>query len=69
MDEKEECPPPMTSSISPFWSAVQATSVRMENDRKAAFTLKVLTALSFLPVNGKASGPRWHEALMLTLQT
>jgi hypothetical protein len=41
----------------------------MENDRKAAFTLKVLTALSFLPVNGKASGPRWHEALMLTLQT
>jgi len=41
----------------------------MEKDRKAAFTLKVLTALSFLPVKGNASGPRWQEALILTLHT
>ena len=35
-----------------------ATKVRIENDRNASRTLKVLNAESFLPVNGNTSGPR-----------
>jgi len=35
-----------------------ATKVRIEKERKASRTLKVLNAESFLPVNGNTSGPR-----------
>ena len=41
----------------------------MLNERRAALTLKVLTALSFRPVKGSVSGPRWQDALRLTRQT
>ena len=41
-----------------LWEELQATSVRMLNDRSAALTLRVLTALSFRPVKGRVSGPR-----------
>jgi hypothetical protein len=57
MEEKDECPPEITSSIKSLSSSAQATNVRIENERNAAFTLNVLTALSFLPVKGNASGP------------
>ncbi len=69
MEEKDEFPPEITSSIKSLSSSAQATKVRIENERNAAFTLNVLTALSFLPVKGNASGPRWQEALMLTRHT
>ena len=60
----------MTSSTKPCWSAEHATSVRIENDLSAALTLNVATAsLSFRPVNGRVSGPRWQEALMFTRHT
>ena len=35
-----------------------ATNVRIEKERMASRTLKVLNAESFLPVNGNTSGPR-----------
>lgn len=37
-----------------------ATIDRIEKARKASGTLSVASAESFLPVNGKISGPRWH---------
>ena len=41
----------------------------MLNDRRAALTLNVLTALSLRPVNGSESGPLWQEAFRLTRHT
>ena len=35
-----------------------ATKERIEKERKASNTERVPSALSFLPVNGKVSGPR-----------
>ena len=49
--------------------SLAATKVLIEKERNASLTLKVLTAESFLPVNGKISGPRWQELLRLTLHT
>ena len=37
-----------------------ATSIRIVNTRSASLTDNVPSAESFRPVNGKASGPRWH---------
>ena len=69
MLENSECPPATMPSTKSFSEALQATRVRMLNDRKAALTLNVLTALSLRPVKGRVSGPRWQEALRLTRQT
>jgi hypothetical protein len=52
-----------------FGLSLEATKVLMEKDLKASCTLKVPTAESFLPVNGRTSGPLWQELLRLTLQT
>ena len=46
-----------------------ARNVRIENDLRASYTLRVPTAEFFLPVNGYISGPLWHELFKLTLQT
>ena len=69
MLEKVEWRPETTPSSVFLRPSPQATSVRMLNERKAARTLKVATALSLRPVNGRASGPRWQLALRLTRQT
>lgn len=42
------------------WVYFAATIERMENERSASVTDEVPSAESFLPVNGKPSGPRWH---------
>ena len=69
MLENVEWRPATTPSSVFLRPSPQATNVRMLNDRSAARTLSVATALSFRPVNGKASGPRWQLALRLTRQT
>jgi len=46
-----------------------ATSDLMENDRSASKTESVPSALSFLPVNGKTSGPRCAWQLIFTRLT
>lgn len=46
-----------------------AKNERVEKERKASDTDKVPSALSFLPVNGKTSGPRCERQLMLTRLT
>jgi hypothetical protein len=46
-----------------------ATKERMENDLNASCTESVPSALSFLPVKGNTSGPRWHWVLILTRLT
>ena len=69
MLEKVEWRPDTTPSRVFLRPSPQATKVRMLNDRSAARTLYVATALSLRPVNGRASGPRWQLALRLTRQT
>ena len=51
----------LTISLSSFLFlsvSLVATNERIENDRSASTTDNVPSALSFLPVNGKTSGPR-----------
>ena len=38
--------------------SLEATKVRIENERSASYTLRVPTAESLRPVKGKTSGPR-----------
>jgi hypothetical protein len=46
-------PPDTTAPTKARWLLSVATTVRIEKERKASFTLKVPAALSFLPVKGK----------------
>jgi hypothetical protein len=57
----------MVFSISLFTSFdLAATIVLIEKDRSASETESVPSALSFLPVNGKTSGPRCAWQLIFT---
>ena len=69
MLEKVEWRPDTTPSSVCFCPSLHATNVRMLKERKAARTDSVATALSFRPVKGNASGPRWQLELRLTRHT
>ena len=43
-----------------------ATVVRIENTLRASDTDSVPSAESFLPLNGRVSGPLWHWALTVS---
>merc|ERR1719437_412523 len=54
---------PSTSAL-----LLAATSVSTLTARRTSDTLMVPNAEDFRPAKGKLSGPRWHWALMFTLQ-